>query len=282
MIASYLNRSLRKCSDSGLLHERYLSRGQQGVSMADPLSIAVGIVGVLGLAIQITQIVVQFGLDWKDAPKEAKSIVRELQSLRVVMSEIEKAEFNLLLNTDFVDAFQDRPSVLLSELGPNAPATTQTKLSINVCKQELENLLAKLKKIGKGNRVGWERLKAPFLVKDLQKSIDKAHRQCRILNDMISYDATNLGVNTLGQVKRARKEQKEWHDAQENQAMLGWLSDLDFKQKQTDILSKQHPGTGEWFLNLDMFRAWRNGQQDTSSTLWCPGIRKFSSTPQCS
>lgn len=247
--------------------------------MADPLSIAGGIVGVLGLTILITQIVVQFGLDWKDAPKEAKSIVRELQSLRVVMSEIEKAEFCLSLNTDFVDAFQDRPSILLSELGPNAPATTETKLSINVCKQELENLLDKLKKIGKGNRVGWERLKASFLVKDLQKSIDKAYCQCRILNDMISYDAINLGVSTLGQVKRARKEQKEWHDAQENQEMLGWLSNLDFKQKQTDILSKQLSGTGEWFLNLDMFRAWRNGHQDTSSTLCCPGIRKFSSTP---
>jgi len=240
--------------------------------MADPLSIGSGIVGILGLTISITQIVVQFGLDWKDAPKEAKSIVSELQSLKVVMLEIEKAETNLLLNTDFIDAFQDQPSILLSELGPTAPTTTETKLSINVCKQELESLLDKLKKIGKGHRVGWERLKAPFLTKDLQKSIDKVHRQCRILNDMISYDAINLGVNTFGQVKRARKEQKEWHDALENREILNWLSDLNFEQKQTDILSRRHPGTGEWFLNLDIFKAWRNGHQD-SSTLWCPGIR---------
>lgn len=249
--------------------------------MADPFSIASGIVGVLGLTISITQIVVQFGLDWKDAPKEAKSIVSELQSLKVVMLEIEKAESNLLLNTDFVHAFQDRPSLLLSELGPNAPATSETRLSINVCKQELENLLDKLKKIGKGHRVGWERLKAPFLVKDLQKSIDKAHRQCRILNDMISYDAINLGVHAVGQVKRARKEQKQWHDAQKNQEILSWLSDLKFVQKQTDIFSKHYPGTGEWFLNLDLFKAWRDGHQDTSSTLWCPGIRKSFCTPQC-
>lgn len=243
--------------------------------MADPLSIGSGIVGILGLTILITQIVVQFGLDWKHAPKEAKSIISELQSLKVVMLEIEKAESNLLINTDFVDVFQHRPSILLSELGPNAPATTETKISINVCKQELESLLNKLKKIGKGHRVGWERLKAPFLVKDLQKSIDKVHRQCRCLNEMISHDALNLGVNTLGQVKRARKEQKEWHDARENREILGWLSDLSFEQNQTDILYKRHPGTGEWFLNLDLFKAWRNGHRDTPSTLWCPGIRKF-------
>ena len=249
--------------------------------MADPFSIASGIVGVLGLTISITQIVVQFGLDWKDAPKEAKSIISELQSLKIVMLEIEKAESHLLLNTDFIDAFQDRPSVLLSELGPNARATTETKLSIKVCKQELETLLDKLEKVGKGDRVGWERLKAPFLVKDLQKSIDKANRQCRILNDMISYDAISLGVDTLGQVKRARKEQKQWHDAQKNQEILSWLSDLSFEQKQADILSQRHPGTGEWFLNLDLFKAWRNGHRDTSSTLWCPGIRKSFCTPQC-
>lgn len=243
--------------------------------MADPFSIGSGIVGILGLTISITEIVFQFGLDWKDAPKEAKSIISELQSLKVVMLEIEKAESNLLINTDFIDAFQDRPSMLLSELGPNAPATTATKLSINLCKQELESLLDKLEKIGKGHRVGWERLKAPFLVKDLQKSIDKVHRQCRILNDMVSCDAVTLGVNTLDQVKRARKEQKEWHDAQKNKEILNSLSDLSFEQKQTDILSKRHPGTGEWFLNLDTFKAWRNGHQDSSSTLWCPGIRKF-------
>jgi hypothetical protein len=250
--------------------------------MADPFSIGSGIVGILGLTISITQIVVQFGLDWKDAPKEAKGIISELQSLKVVLLEIERAESNLLLNMDFVDAFQDRPSILLSEIGPNAPAQTETKLSIEVCKQELASLLEKLKKMGKGHRVGWERFKAPFLAKDLQKSIDKAHRQCRILNDMISYDTINLGVSTLGQVKRARKEQKEWHDAQKNQAILTWLSDLSFEQKQTDVLSKRHPGTGEWFLNLDLFKAWQNGHQDKSSTLWCPGIRKSSFASQCS
>lgn len=257
------------------MHEQYLDRGQQSVPMADPLSVTGSIVGVLGLTIQITQIIVKFGLDWKDAPKEAKSIVGELQSLKIVMLEIKEAEFNLLRNTDFVDAFQDQRSILLSELGPNAPATTETKLSINVCKQELEILLDKLKKIGKGHRVGWERLKAPFLVQELQKTIDKAHRHCRILNDMISYDAIVLGVSTLGEVKRARKEQKQWHDDEENQKVLSWLSDLSFEQKQTDILSKRHPGTGEWFLDLDIFKAWRNGHRDTSSTLWCPGIRKF-------
>ena len=43
--------------------------------MADPFSIGAGIVGVIGLTIQIAQVVVQFRLDWKDAPAEVKSFM---------------------------------------------------------------------------------------------------------------------------------------------------------------------------------------------------------------
>jgi hypothetical protein len=36
--------------------------------MADRLSIARSVAGVIGLAFQITQAAIQFGLDWNDAP----------------------------------------------------------------------------------------------------------------------------------------------------------------------------------------------------------------------
>jgi hypothetical protein len=47
--------------------------------MADPFSIGGGIVSVIGLAIQVTQVVVQLGLDWKDAPADVKMFMAELQ-----------------------------------------------------------------------------------------------------------------------------------------------------------------------------------------------------------
>jgi hypothetical protein len=40
--------------------------------MADPFGTGAGIVGVISLAIQITQVAVQFGMDWKDAPDDIK------------------------------------------------------------------------------------------------------------------------------------------------------------------------------------------------------------------
>jgi hypothetical protein len=78
--------------------------------MADPF----GIVGTINLTIQIAQTVVQFGLDWKVAPHDAKTFLTEPQTLKTVLSE---TNTNLLLNSDFEAAFQIQPSLLLSQLG---------------------------------------------------------------------------------------------------------------------------------------------------------------------
>ena len=239
--------------------------------MAEPFGVGAGIVGVLGLTIQIAQVVIQFGLDWKDAPTDVKSFLSELKSLKTVLSE---TNANLLCNTDFKEAFENHPSIILSELGPNAPAATETKLSIESCKGELEKLLDELKKRGKGHRIGWDRLKGAFHNKRTRNSIDKLHRQCQLFNNMVSLDATTLVLITQREIRQARREQKEWHNTEQNQKALTWLSNLSFEQKQRDILSKRHPGTGQWLLNLDTFKAWRDGHPNEPSTLWCPGIRK--------
>lgn len=46
--------------------------------MADPFGTGAKIVDVIGLAIQTTQVVVQFGMDWKDTPDNLKTFITEL------------------------------------------------------------------------------------------------------------------------------------------------------------------------------------------------------------
>ncbi len=237
--------------------------------MAEAFGIGAGIGGLVGLTIQITQVVVKFGLDWKDAPANVKSFMRELHSLRIVLLEMG----NFVEYPGFIEAFQDRPSVLQSQLGPNA--LPDTELSIKSCKAELEKLLAELEKRTKGNRPGWERLKGPFLAENTQKSINNLRDHCQIFNNMLSLDAASLGVITHTEMREARREQREWHNDVENERILTWISNLSFEEKQRDILSKRHPGTGEWLLRQDRFMAWQNGVLDGPSTLWCPGIRKL-------
>ena len=259
--------------------------------MVEAFGTGAGIVGVIGLAIQITQVVVQFRMDWKDAPENVKTFMAELGTLKTVLSE---TNTNILLNPDFEAAFQNRPSLLLSQLGPNAPLTTDTNLMLEICRRELDLMLNELKKRGQGHRLGWERLKGAFLAKDTRDSVENLCRQCQTLNNMLSIDATVLGATTYKEVREARKEQQEWRQAEaeislvirsgvdesnlrqekqewqhKRQAILGWLTPIDFVSQQHDFITRRQEGTGQWLLDSAEFKAWVEIEKQT---LFCPGI----------
>ena len=236
--------------------------------MAEAFGVGAGIVGVLSLTIQITQIVVQFGLDWKHAPSDVADFMRELRSLKTVLSETRTN----LEDPKFKEAFQDRPSVLQSELGSKTPSMAETRLTIDSCTVELERVLSQLKMMNSKHRLGWERLRGVFLAKSTRDSVDKLNRYGQLFNNMASIDALTLAVSTYTGVKEIRREQQKWHSDEENQAILRWISTLSFEERQRDILSKRHPETGKWFLDQEVFKDWRNGVRGESSVLWCTGI----------
>lgn len=91
--------------------------------MAAELGIAAGITDVIGFALQITQTVVKFGLNWKDAPAEAKEFREELAALAQTLSQTQN---NIIQNPDFAAALDGAPSILLSELGADAAEDTDT------------------------------------------------------------------------------------------------------------------------------------------------------------
>ena len=259
--------------------------------MADPIGTGAGIVGVVGLAIQITQVVVQFGMGWKDAPDDVKAFMAELGTLQTVLS---VTNTNILANPDFAVAFQSQPSLLLSQLGTNAPLTTDTNRMLESCRTELDLMLKELKKRCQGHRLGWERLKGAFLAKDTRDSVENLCRQCQTLNNMLSIDAAILGVTTYKEVREARKEQQEWHQAgaeislviregidesnrrqdnqeqnRERQAILDWLTPVNYATRQSDFVHRRQKGTGQWLLDSAAFQAWLETE---NQTLFCPGI----------
>ena len=187
--------------------------------MADPL----GIISVISVATQIIQIGIQFGLDWKDVPANARSFINKLQALKTALCE---TNMNIILNQDFADAFHGRHSILLSQLGA-ATQLTDTQLMLSACREELERLLEDLKRRAQGHQVGWERIKGAFLAKETQETVENLHRQCQNLNKMLAMDALSLRVNIHREVKEARKEQQiikngvdQLHDSYERRAIL--------------------------------------------------------------
>ncbi|KAH7349793.1 hypothetical protein B0T11DRAFT_134733 [Plectosphaerella cucumerina] len=226
---------------------------------------ALGIIGVIGVAGQILQLTVKFGLDWKDAPGDAKSFLKELQSLRTVLSETHS---NILVDEDFKSAFEGRRSALLAEFGDPTQSTSTSSL-IDACRLQLEDVLFDLKKRTQGHRLGWERLKGAFTIKKTRETVEDLQRRCLSLNSLISLDTLSLGVQTFKEVKHARQEQNDWQNEQRSKEILDWLSDDDYGAQQSDLLRRRQAGTGQWLLDSTEYQHWVAWPQ---TTLFCPGI----------
>lgn len=60
-----------------------------------------------------------------------------------------------------------------------------------------------------------------------------------------------------------RQQDKECHEIED------WLSPIDFRSRQQEILKGAQAGTRQWLFDSEKFQNWMNVDR---STLWCPGI----------
>jgi hypothetical protein len=64
-----------------------------------------------------------------------------------------------------------------------------------------------------------------------------------------------------------RQDAREHH--KEDQAILNWLTPIDYAAQQSDFISRRQAGTGQWLLDSIEFQRWLETDQQT---LFCPGI----------
>ena len=55
----------------------------------------------------------------------------------------------------------------------------------------------------------------------------------------------------------------------EQQAILNWLTSVDYSTQQNDFIARRQEGTGEWLVESDEFQQWENNKR---GFLFCPGI----------
>lgn len=87
-------------------------------------------------------------------------------------------------------------------------------------------------------------------------NINPRHRTCSLI----------YGISLDDQLQKAQKSQ-----TRVRQKLLEWLSPLESRSKQLDVLSRWSPSTGEWLLKKKDFQIWLSGKGP--SCLWCSGIR---------
>jgi hypothetical protein len=70
-------------------------------------------------------------------------------------------------------------------------------------------------------------------------------------------------------VDRLHERQDHQESHKEHQAILDWLTPIDYATQQKDFASRRQEGTGQRLLNSDQFRDWVD---QSGQTLFCPGI----------
>jgi hypothetical protein len=86
----------------------------------------------------------------------------------------------------------------------------------------------------------------------------------RISSNVTLLDVFNGRLTRDGVGKLVQRQ-----DDQERQAIIDWLSPVDYISQQSDFISRRQAGTGQWLLDTEEFQAWLN---TSKLTLFCPGI----------
>ena len=98
--------------------------------MSDPLSIASAVAGLLALTGTVSKSVLQFITSIKDAPEDARNLVRSLYTLNVALGQIQQN----LLDPDFVSETNDKDVEELQQCLENCTAVfTQLQKKVEDC-----------------------------------------------------------------------------------------------------------------------------------------------------
>jgi hypothetical protein len=91
----------------------------------------------------------------------------------------------------------------------------------------------------------------------------KANTICRLICN------SKVTLETRDEVQRLHKRHDRRERHEEDQAILDWLTPINYSLKQHDFISRRQAGTGQWLLDSVEFQAWLAGDKPT---LFCPGI----------
>lgn len=198
------------------------------------ISLVSSVAGLISLGLQVTGGIIQYYSAYKNRTEEIKQATEFVSQLRSSL---------LTLDTS------------LASLKPG-PARDQAITAINSCGEGLKVLSQNVEKLRASSSQGektWTatlrdksgRLSYPFRQRtliDLRRTVAELLLSLTPALDSVEL---SLGNELLLQIENFRSESQAWRLNQETRSILDWLSTLSFRQRQQDLYSKRHPGTGK-------------------------------------
>jgi ankyrin repeat domain-containing protein 50 len=237
--------------------------------MADPLSVAAGIAGLISLGIKVTESLVKFYTSYKGQETEVIRTTERLESLLSTFQFLRAALQRRIFRPDEQDLIKNIES------------------SIHKCDELIEELQEECAKFDKGSTTGikgtiraagW-RATYPFRQSTLLK-LDEATGEIR---HNLSLALASLQLrdhkNTQDDITELKSLLEVVRASQISSSIRDWFKAPDATVNHNTACTKRHPGTGSWFVKGPIFTTWLN--QDRSF-LWLNGFAGCGKSVLCS
>ncbi|KAL9114847.1 MAG: hypothetical protein Q9227_001090 [Pyrenula ochraceoflavens] len=243
--------------------------------MADPLSAAAGVAGLIGLGIQVTQLLCTFYTSYKNQDSNVNTTFGNLETLLQTLDSLKTAL------EDYHNRYRDDKSSL--DVVHNAVS------SIESCREnikELEEECDKVRNVSASTtdlvfrvKAAGRRLAYPFRKSTLEKieeNIGEIRANISLALDVLHLQSDRDSRNDIAEVKAVlsliEANQISW-------TLRASLKAPDVSVDHNTACAKRHPDTGKWLLGSAEFQTWLHLP---NSFLWLHGFAGCGKTVLCS
>ncbi|KAF4843440.1 Vegetative incompatibility protein HET-E-1 [Colletotrichum siamense] len=227
--------------------------------MADPLSIAASIAGLISLADVVFIRLVKFGRSAMNAEKEIQDLSREVNLIGGAVNSLDR----------LAQALQD--------------GAFDTNLRMHViedCSDTLEEINKRLRKLEASSSLTKQKLMWPFTKDRVKKWIDELSQHKANINMALSANSLDAMLRALSQeekhareilaeVKETRKITSRIHQDTGRRKVLEFFLKYNPQRNYDMSIYLRHPRTGLWLQKHRVFQHWLS---NPGSRLWLKGI----------
>ncbi|KAJ7118114.1 hypothetical protein C8R44DRAFT_189953, partial [Mycena epipterygia] len=237
--------------------------------------------------------------DFCNAPKDQLELLREIKHLRPLLKEVDKriqSNSPALLAGSLQDFKEPLAhlNAIMEKLIKNLAPDGITKLSSRLAwplwgKTDVEEGMSTIERF-KTLLNAWLAMHNSDSAQVIAYAISDVAEGQRLDHQYIIRSLKNSGQENkqahdqmISALTEAAEEQRIDHnyisksvrdaarkqEAAERDQIIEWYSPLNFFLRQADIFNSRQPGTGQWLLEHDAFKKWKDG---SGNMIWCHGM----------